>query len=331
MNSLAIAVPTYNRDGLLDFFLATHAPYFHKYDVPIYVVDNASDDGTEAVCKKWAAQYSNIRQHTFLSHAEPDENFHRSLTIPTEDFVWLVGDGYEVSESMLVKVLDTLNSETLVVDHITTNLASLSKEREQQLFFDRTQLVKKMPWLMACISCNIYNRRLIAEANFSKFYKSNWLQLGIILDYLERAKTRVLFLPEVSVVTLKCPIFKKSGWGESYFKVCFDRFPAVVFSLGSNYSMDEKLDIVHCFYNNTPLFKFRHLLKIRAQGHLNWRNLCSYLRKIKSFAPLRFYFLIMSLASLPRPLAFLAANLIDTIRRLNYRVQHRFGLWKDGY
>jgi glycosyltransferase involved in cell wall biosynthesis len=331
LNSLAIAVPTYNRDSLLDFFLATHAPYFHKYDVPIYVVDNASDDGTEAVCKNWAAQYANIRKHRFINHVEPDENFHRSLTIPTEDFIWLIGDGYEVSESMLVKVLDILNDETLRVDHITTNLVSLSNEREQQLFFDRTQLVKKLPWLMACISCNIYSRRLISDANFSKFYRSNWLQLGIILDYLERAKTRVLFLPEVSVVTLKCPVFKKSGWGESYFKVCFDRFPTLVFSLGSDYSIDEKLDIVYCFYKNTPLFKFRHLLAIRAQGHLNWQDLTSYLRKIRSFAPLEFHLLIMSLASLPRPLAFVVAKLIDTIRRLNYRVRLRLGIWREGY
>jgi len=331
LKSLAISVPTYNRAELLDFFLLTHAPYFYRHGIPIYIVDNASDDETEEICRKWASNYSNVRQYRFANHLEPDQNFHRALTIPKEDFVWLVGDGYEISEPMLIKVLNTLNSATLAVDHITTNLVSLSKQLHQHIFVSRAEFVKSLPWLISCISCNIYSRKLINGANFGKFYGSNWLQLGIVLDYFERFETRVLFLPQVSVVTLKCPSVKKSGWGGSYFEICFDKFPALVFSLGSDYTVDEKLDILDCFYRKTPLFKFRHLLNIRAQGFLRWPELRKYLRKLKSFAPLRFLFLTLIIASIPRPIAFAFAKAIEISRKWNYRVLRSCGLWKDGY
>ena len=54
---LIVSVPTYNRSRLLDNFLEAHAALFARYDIPLYIYDNASTDDTEHVVRKWIEVY----------------------------------------------------------------------------------------------------------------------------------------------------------------------------------------------------------------------------------------------------------------------------------
>jgi glycosyltransferase involved in cell wall biosynthesis len=59
---LSICIPTYNRAEYLDKSIASiiRQKEFHRGDVELVIADNASDDNTEEVVKKYQEKYENI-------------------------------------------------------------------------------------------------------------------------------------------------------------------------------------------------------------------------------------------------------------------------------
>ena len=49
---LSIVIPTYNRADFLDYSLKLHIPIVKKYNICIYISDNASTDNTKEVINK---------------------------------------------------------------------------------------------------------------------------------------------------------------------------------------------------------------------------------------------------------------------------------------
>lgn len=326
---LSVTVPTYNRAVLLDYFLEVHAPVFQRHGVPIYIADNASDDGTEQVCLRWSQKFDVIRVHRFEDHVEPDQSFHRALTLPRSRYVWLIGDGYEVSEAMLLRALNLLATGG-DYDHVTTNLISLSDAKVGREYRDRSEVAKDLPWLMTCMSCHIYSERLLAHSRFERFFGTYFLQAGIALDFMRFDDFSFFFSPEISVVTLKCPNYRKVGWGSHYFEVCFYRFPKLIFMLYEHLSVADQVNALRNFFLHTPIFGWRHLLNMRAQGTLCASAFTAHRSTISTLTPLRFQFVLRSLLLLPKSLAVALSTFIEFLRTHHYRLRRRLGLWQDG-
>ncbi|MDI6731884.1 MAG: glycosyltransferase, partial [Candidatus Margulisbacteria bacterium] len=58
--TLSLCIPTYNRAAILGDYLKELAPQAAKYDVNIYISDNASTDETEQVVISLMGKYPNI-------------------------------------------------------------------------------------------------------------------------------------------------------------------------------------------------------------------------------------------------------------------------------
>jgi len=91
---VTIGIPTFNRARLLDRAIASVLAQDHA-NVELVVSDNASTDGTEAVCRAWAGKDARMRYIRQPENQGPTRNFHAVLE-PARGahFMWLSDDDW---------------------------------------------------------------------------------------------------------------------------------------------------------------------------------------------------------------------------------------------
>ena len=330
-SELSIVVPTHNRAELIDYFLQVHAPIVEDLRIPLVIVDNASTDSTPEICHKWGRQFDCIYYTRFDTYVEGDESFARALQVPASSYVWLMGDGYEVGSETLRKALDLVRASEGAWDALIVNLVQLVPSADLKVYSCRETALKELAWLMTCMSCNIFSRKLLDSANYEKYYGTNFIHVGIVFDAISSRDFRLAFAPNISVASLKCPTFRKQGWGNAFFDISFERWPNFVMGLSScNYNLTSRILAIRSFYDNTRLFRWRNILHLRAQGVLRREQIRRYYPAIQAFAHARLQRLMSFMLLIPPPLAILLRDGVEALRRRSYLLQIKLGLWREG-
>jgi hypothetical protein len=133
---------------------------------------------------------------------------------------------------------------------------------------------------MTCIGSAVYSRRLIQEAHFKRYRDTNFLQTGIIFEYLADRPFKVKWLPQHSVNGLKIPGVKKTSWEAQTFEIWTKRWANFVFSLPSSYSLDSKLKCAMDHGVKSGVFTLSAIKRLRKKKLL---NLETYLRHAAYF------------------------------------------------
>jgi len=240
-----------------------------------------------------------------------------------------MGDGYEIPETMLVRAI-TLLSTDRQYDHVTTNLISTSDAIEGREYRVAKDVARDLPFLMTCMSCNIYGERLLNQSCYEKFYNSSVLHAAIALDFMRTENFCFYFSPEICVVTLKCPNHKKVGWVNDYFEVCFNRFPRLILTVCNQLSVEDQVDAVMNMFNHTPIFGWRQLLSLRASGALSLSAIKKHRSTISALTPLRFKFALAVFLLIPQSVSRNLLRVINYTRRCNYLALKLIGAWPDG-
>ena len=141
---------------------------------------------------------------------------------------------------------------------------------------------------------------------------------------------RYFYCPDISVVTLKSPNYKKVAWGDQYSKVCFEQFPKLIFQLCDGLSLEDQILSLSSFYRNAPIFRWRHLINLRAQGDQLALSVSRYDHVIRTFMPLGFQVLLFVVLISPRAGARALSRTVEVLRRVNYQVRSRLGWWREG-
>lgn len=262
---LSIVIPTYNRADFLDYSLQTHIPIAQKYNIPIYVSDNASTDNTRETVEKWQLHYPYL--HYYRNETNVGEiNFEIALRYPDTDFVWLLGDTYELPENGIKYVLDTDRSPDVFI----FNLTDLVKIASRSYQNDPGSLLRDIGALMTCLSCLVYNKELIQRARFNRYYDTNFLQTGVILEDIALHPSHVEWVQNHSVGNLQTPLFKKN-WNltPSSFEIGCRRWANFIFSLPCAYTVESKMSCMMEFGKLSGLFKLKNLILLRVHGVLS--------------------------------------------------------------
>src|SRR3989344_8861864 len=130
-SQLSIVMPTYNRADFLDYSLSVHAPLAAKYSVEIFIFDNASSDSTSEVVSKWQEQYPLVRYFKNSTNLGAEGNFEAALRKPDTDYIWLLGDTYEISEQLFLNVFAQLHDG---YDHFLVNVGGEVKTLESKVY-----------------------------------------------------------------------------------------------------------------------------------------------------------------------------------------------------
>jgi|GEM_PF-431204 len=317
---LAIAIPTYNRADILDFFLKTYVPVVQEHDIAIYISNNGSSDNTLEVIKKWQQRYPYLFSSTFEQTVDVDENVQKALSLSEAEYTWVIGDGFEIPKKTLEIILNIIPKDGTHYDFIVTDLVGRKKEIDAKVFSDQTEALEKLGWIISCLGCTIFHKNVIQNGNFEKYRYTGFGHVGVVFDYISRPGFRIYWAPDARIVTLKSPV-RKPGWGSYFFVNIFETWPNVIALLPDSYSDTSKTIARRSLQQKTGILKWRNLLSIRSQGVLNTETFKQYEARVRDVAPSVTVNFMWLLTFMPTSLCRSASKLIEWLRRKNYQIQ----------
>lgn len=269
-------IPTYNRVDFLDYCLKFHIPLAREYNIQIFISDNASTDLTKIVVEKWMKEYPLLKYHQNASNVGPDRNFEIGLKLPDTEYIWLLGDTYQIPKNGIKYLLEQTKDKKY--DALVFNLAN-KINIETKNYQESNLLLNELGALMTCLSCLVYNKELIKRANFSRYYNSYFIQIGIIFeDIADNKKFSVFWIKSESVEGLEHPLLKKTNWSETskVYDIACDSWTNFVMSLPPSYKLQHKMKCIMDFGKISGLFTLKNLVMLRILGLLNIEILKKY-------------------------------------------------------
>jgi len=320
---LGLAMPTYNRAATLDLFLSIHIPILQKYEVSLFISDNASTDNTIEIIQKWQKKFDKIHYQTKQETVPPDENVESALRLSRTEYTWLIGDSYEIPEATLQTVLNVLPLDNGHYDLIITNQVNKITNIKESIYTDHNEVLKDIGWLVTCLAVKIYHKTVLETAEYGKYFGTDFAHVGFMLDYIATRKFRLYWLQSASIVTLKTPV-RKSGWGIYFFINIFQNWPNLIAKLPDTFTQESKLCVLKSFPQKSGLLGWRNLLSLRAQGFLTQQVLDQYDSNIDQVAPKGFRAYTRFLLVLPVWVCKIAISVIEYYRRIKFRLLKYF-------
>ena len=167
---------------------------------------------------------------------------------------------------------------------------------------------------MTCISTLVYRADMLLECNFKGYLDTNFIQTGIIFDYISSHDHRIHWNRDISVETIFINTVKKNTWPEYRFGIWFERWPKFVFSLPPVFLLASKIKAIKDHGVKSKAFSLKNLLMMRVNNLLN----LSVYKKYRYMMPLTI--------SHKRSLIFLSISIlpISIIKLLNRCLGNRF-------
>jgi glycosyltransferase involved in cell wall biosynthesis len=274
---LSIVIPTYNRAEFLDYSLEVHIPMVREYGIEISIFDNASTDNTYEVVSKWMEEYPYLSYHRSETNIGPDANFERALKYPDTEYIWLLGDTYHIENGSLADVLNIVTSN-YKYDSILINVNHEINDIATKEYTDQNMLLKELLWLMTCMSTHIYSKELIKHAQFSRYYHSNFIQVGILLEFISNKEFRLYWNKDINTIRInEINNKKKDLWSENqYFEIWVKNRINFVFSLPVSYSLDSKINSILKDGKDKNDDSIVALLYLRMKKIITLKNVITY-------------------------------------------------------
>ena len=273
---LTITLPTYNRVGFLERSIAEHQYITEIGDASFIILDNASSDQTAEIVARPFMKAKNVRYYRNEHTIPHEENFERALRYADSDYIWLLGDTYRIPEESFNAVRTSIDEDDY--DMIIVNVAGRVTDIPDRVYSDRNELLADLGWHMTCLSALVYSKRLLRDAKFARYYETNFLQTGIIFEYLADKPVKVKWISQHSVQELSVPGLKKTSWENQTFEIWTKRWANFVFSLPASYSLDSKMKCAMDHGVKSNLLRSSSLKRLRLNGILDARVYNEYSR-----------------------------------------------------
>lgn len=244
---LSICIPTYNRALYLKQCVESFLPEARKYDIPIFISDNASSDNTEQVVNKLREGYA----HIFYSRNDKtiNDNFTKVISLSDTQYSWLFADDDAVQGAVMGKVLRALDQHAeLVIVNGSTNSLDFSKvieERRLNIFEDRLyepgeheQFMIDTAFYLTFIGSLIVNRSKFLALKDKDMVGVSFRHVAVVLSYIVGLRAYVVAEPHVRIR------LQNSGWSHAKFEVLMLDWPNTIWNLPSAYSDAAKSKVV---------------------------------------------------------------------------------------
>lgn len=266
---LAICVPTYNRCEVLIECLKDTISKIGKYNFPIVVTDNASTDDTQQQVLKIAEEYPALIYHRQAENIGADRNFESCLKLSPATYSWLLGDSYRIVEKEFDGLVDILQcgEHCAIINNSFNRVTGIPSA----IYSDSDRLLYDLGWHMTMICSLILNRELIHNTNFTRYYNTNFIQDGIIFEYLTTNPSATIYWHNKNCNTIT-PIPRK-GWQHQRWDIFGVNWTSYILSLPSTISLPTKCNCIIEHNKREHLFSFKETVKLRFSGHFNLETL----------------------------------------------------------
>ena len=216
---LSIVIPTYNRAKFLDRCLELLIPVVMKYNIAIYISDNSSKDNTKEVVDKRIKSYRFIEYQCNQDNLGADKNFELALKMPMTDYIWLLGDTYQIKTESVNFLMEILLGGSQDVNAFVFNVIGRVGDIPSISYSDKNKLLLDLGWHMTCMSSLVYARDLISSARFERYRDTNFIQTGIIFEFIENREFVIRWVSEHSIFPVVVDGVKKNSWQNKTFQI----------------------------------------------------------------------------------------------------------------
>ncbi len=274
---LSIVIPTYNRADFLDYSLQIHMPLAKKHTIAIYIFDNASLDDTKQVVQKWMLEYPHLFYYRHETNIGAVLNVEFALKYPKTEFVWLLGDTYEIPENGVDSVLDCIHNSNKKQDAIVCNLENKLNIATKS-YEDANSLLYDLGALMTCIAVLILSKSLIEQGAFERFRVTFFPHAGIIFEEIAKRDFSIYWLCELSIKGLHRHDLQKTNWSHTHqaFAIGCEDWSNFVMSLPPSYSIENKMKCIMDFGKISGLFGIKNLIMLRINGIFTYKTFVHY-------------------------------------------------------
>ena len=274
---LAISIPTYNRPFILKENLTLMMPEIKRLDIPVYISDDSSNDDTYLIVSDLKKEYENI----FYSKNEPalghDKNCLKTLSIPNSDYIWYLGDSQIINDGGIKRILNIIESNSY--DFLVVSSKNRYSNIPNKEYFECNEFFCELSWHATLTGVTIYRKDILFQSNYNKYFNSNFIQLGIILEEFIKNKNGLYWINEELIYPNKNK--GESYWRDNIFKVFAEDWSTFILSLPSIYSQQNKIRVIKSHSINTRLFSLKSLILLRKSGILNRETYSKYNKSIK--------------------------------------------------
>lgn len=283
MNShLSICIPTYNRAAILRDGLNYLIPLVSRFQIPIYISDNASTDDTVRAVMEATTRYPLVFFHRNAYNIGMDGNFEVVLKLSSTRYAWLLGDDDRIHPDSLEEVLKLLSNSLHDLLLLNGGSADRSKgrvaEHPSRVYDDAAELLYDIGWHATWISSLVISSPLIGQMNFKKYIGSYFSHFGSLFEALGgRPIISVYWHDRSSFFPSSAASF---SWTSRVLEIFSEKWVNVVVSLPDNYPIRAKHECILAHSRHTGLFSVMGLMNLRAQGALSRRKITQYSRSL---------------------------------------------------
>lgn len=262
---LGIAITTFNRGDVLRDVLAVMVPLAAAHEIPIYVNDNGSTDGTAAVLAGFAAQYRYFFPHIQASNLGFDANFAHCVQRCETAYIWGMADYSFLAPDALARLLALTQDDRF--DLITLNNSNRVTGPTQETYADVPALVRDIAWHITLLDTIVWRRAVVQTTNFSRYFGSLFGYYGGMFEFLGTHPFLVKWEKE-SFVTGIHPA-KQSLWYPRALDTWCGKWSNLILSLPFSIPLREKNRLIRSHSLHSGLFSVKSMLSLRAEKYLS--------------------------------------------------------------
>nr|WP_315223156.1 glycosyltransferase family 2 protein [uncultured Flavobacterium sp.] len=303
-SNLAIAIPTYNRAEIIKFNLESILEELKKFNIPVYISDDSTDDSTELLIKQFKSKHDLFyyrRNEVRFGH---DLNCINTITFPKEKYVWYLGDSMIIEPGSIEHVLKCIENENF--DFICCNADGRDLNITSRIFTDKTEIFENLCWHLTLTGATIYNKEKLAwlhNFDISKF--KNFPQTAIIFEQLVIESSNLYWINKSLV---RNNPNKTSYWARNVFNVFLEDFSSFVLNLPEDYPLSLKIKVIRYHSQKTGIFSYFSFVNYRIEGYYDYTTFLKYRTKFKKFTINNIYILLI-IALFPRVILKYISNI----------------------
>lgn len=275
---LAICIPTYRSQELVDELLQRNMKLYQEYETDLYIYDSSDNDFTWNIVKKWMELYDNLYYVRFPPGLHSNMKVYKILQryswYKDYDYIWIQNDSIRVSEEVFLKINTQLkcNYDIIVVNgRDKENLG----DRE---YCDPLLFAKECGWHLTMYGAALVNTHTILEdvdwkGLQQKYNRPERINHSHLCFYLEKISTLKSFsaihLSFLSGNIKASNLRAISGWSKDIFYVWGYCFPNAINALTDYYDKRVKKTIIKKNGICAGIFDILSLLRYREAGLYN--------------------------------------------------------------
>lgn len=264
--SVALCIPTYERDKIVEDFLINCSMYYVQAGIDIYYYDSSISDKTKDVICGWPDQehIHYIRVSSKLPGMAKVFKIFQGYGLKKEyDFIWLAGDAVQYKEAAIAQFVSNLS-----LDYDMVVINGVDREKiGTRVFTDPNEFLQMCAWHLTLFGAAALNSHtMLSDVNWA-FYEEIFLTPTLrpfihvsfyFYRILELEQFRAFHLSVPSPQYKMSKLKTRTGWAKKYFFIVCEAWVQTIEGLPDFYTAKESACIkwgdLHLFKNEIDKF-----------------------------------------------------------------------------